>query len=252
LDIEIQRDPVPAKTRLSGHLYLVAQPIGASNRLAHSLVRDNNDAIHDLILRTPVLLASDGIDGLVPTPMGYAQYRVSRSNGVALCSHELSGPGRTMVPRDAGSGPDGGRWLDIELRQDGGIRILVGRMTASFGRESSDGDAILDGLAVAYARRLVGWVTAVGERTGWRGTWILGVHGDGLRGLGSYLFRQSFTLGSSPTFDEASYREVTTATHLEMLQRPELAAYRLVGRLVEGLGTWARFQRDLAGGTSDS
>jgi hypothetical protein len=104
----------------------VAQPVGASNRLAHSLVRGDNDAIYDLILRTPVPLASDGIDGLVPTPMDYAQYRVSRSNGVALCSHELSGPGRTMAQRDAGPGTDHGRWLDIELRQDGGIRILVG------------------------------------------------------------------------------------------------------------------------------
>jgi hypothetical protein len=65
-------------------------------------------------------------------------------------------------------------------------------------------------------------------------------------------FQQNVALGSSPTFDEASYREVTTATHLEMLQRPGLVAYRLVDRLVEGLGTWARFQRNLAEGASDS
>jgi hypothetical protein len=71
----------------------------------------------------------------------------------------------------------------------------------------------------------------------------LGLHGDGLRGLGSYLLRPD--IGYIPTFDEPEFREITTASHLEMVQRPGGVAYRLVGRLTESLDTWARFKEDL-------
>jgi hypothetical protein len=104
---------------------------------------------------------------------------------------------------------------------------------------------IMDGLAVAYVRRLINWAVETGNRGGWHGTWLLGVYGDGLRSLESYLFHQTLQSGHGPTFDVDKYREITSASHLEMAQRPGLVAYRLVGRLVETLGTVNRFKAEL-------
>jgi hypothetical protein len=104
---------------------------------------------------------------------------------------------------------------------------------------------IMDGLAVAYVRRLINWAVETGNREGWHGTWLLGLHGDGLRGRESYLFHQTVQSGHGPTFDVHEYREITSASHLEMAQRPGLVAYRLVGRLVETLGTINRFKEEL-------
>lgn len=242
LDIEIKRDPVESARKL-GHLYLVAQPVSAPRRLAHELVRRDADAVYELVLHTPLALSSERIADLEPSPAGHATTHAIRANGVALCSDALGGAGRTLAAHDGHPAPDNGRLLDIEIREDGGVRILVGKMTAPISPTGTDALAVMEGLAVAYAHRLINWAIKIGERTGWRGSWILGLHGDGLRGLGSYLFRPN--LGYIPKFDEPDFREITTASHLEMVQRPGGVAYRLVGRLTESLGTWDRFKEDL-------
>ncbi len=80
--------------------------------------------------------------------------------------------------------------MDVEIREDSGVRVLVGRMTDHDMQRSDDDNLLIcDGLAVAYARRIVDWAAAIGEITGWRGSWVFGLHGDRLRGLGSAAFR---------------------------------------------------------------
>jgi hypothetical protein len=116
--------------------------------------------------------------------------------------------------------------------------------TQPFGEGSSQ--VVLDGLAVAYARHTIAWAVAIGPRTGWHGSWMFGLHADGLRGLESYLCRGHLMAGRAPAFDVDEYREVSMASHLEMTQTPHAVAYRLAGRLTEALGTYQRFKNDLA------
>jgi hypothetical protein len=247
LDIEIARDPVPEEERRVGHLYLVAQPIGAPRRIAHGLVRGDANLIHNLVRNSPLSRRSDGAFSWEPAPRNYADTRSVRSNGAALCSYALSGRGRTLLPRTGNLPNDSGTLLDVEIREDGGVRVLVGRVTDRLRQNPNDhGLSILDALAVAYARRIVDWAAAIGEATGWLGSWILGFHGDRLRGLSSAVFRQGMFLDSGPAFDEDSYREITVASHLEMLQRPGAVAKNLVGRLTDSLGTTAKFEKELA------
>ena len=113
-----------------------------------------------------------------------------------------------------------------------------------FGHGSSQ--VVLDGLAVAYARYIVAWAVAIGARIGWHGSWMFGLHANGLRGLESYLYRGRLMAGRAPAFDVDKYREVTAAPHLEMTQTPHTVAYRLAGRLTEALGTYQHFKNDLA------
>jgi hypothetical protein len=109
---------------------------------------------------------------------------------------------------------------------------------------------VLDGLAVAYARHLVGWAVAISERTGWHGSWMIGLHADGLRGLENYLYQRRFMAGRASAFDVNEYREVTVASDLEMTQNPHAVAYRLAGRLTEALGTYPHFKDDLIQATT--
>jgi hypothetical protein len=57
----------------------------------------------------------------------------------------------------------------------------------------------------------------------------------------SSVFHDPGQWGDGPTFDAPKYREVTTATHLEIAQQPEAVAERLVGRMVRALGTQGRY-----------
>ena len=248
LDEEIAREPVPLQARRLGHLYLVAQPINACRRLAHDLVRSANTMdIFDLVHRpgSASSLMSDGITTLPPQP-GETNQLMNRAYGVALASYGIA-PGRSLARPENGRHLDDGGLLDIELREDGGIRVLVGRMTIDGSGPFGDGSGqiVLDGLAVAYARYLIDWAVAISERTNWHGSWMLGLHADRLRGLESYLYRNQFSARRAPAFDVDEYREVTVAPRLELTQNPHAVAYRLAGRLTEALGTFYKFKSDL-------
>lgn len=252
LDEEVERDPVPRDARQLGHLYLVAQPINAPRRLAHGLVRGNNTQdVYDLVHRpdSAAQLVSESITSVPPQPWDTNQ-RMNRAHGVALSSYAVT-PGRRLAPPENGGSLDDGYLLDIELRDDGGVRVLVGRMTMIAARSSGDGPQIvLDGLAVAYARYIVDWAVAISDRTGWHGSWMLGLHADGLRGLESYLYVNRLMAGRAPAFDVEEYREVTVASHLEMSQDPHAVAYRLAGRMTEALGTFQNFKNDFTAAAS--
>jgi hypothetical protein len=240
LDEEIDREPImPSGDRQHGHMYLIAQPLAAYPTVARDFVRANNADLHQLIQRSEVGVPRD-IRNFAPSA-GHAGQRVRRAAGTAMCSGAGLEKGR-MVPGETLGDRTEANMLDVEFREDGGVRVFVGRMTDSGPVFERSVKTILDGLAVAYALRLAGWATAVGEATGYRGVWVFGIHGDRLRGLQSHRSAQS-VWGDSQTYDAADYREVTTATHLEMADRPEAVAERLVGRLLRGLGTWTAYER---------
>jgi hypothetical protein len=161
-----------------------------------------------------------------------------RANGVAFSDFSVTGPGRTLVARSGVELPNEEQMLDVEFRQDGGLRLLVGRLTADWTRneDGSFAQSILDALAVAYSLRLVHWAAAVGIATGYRGSWAFGVHGTGMRGLSSSHYRYELQR-RGPIFDAHMYRETTTASYAEMADQPQAVAERLIGRLVRALAT---------------
>jgi hypothetical protein len=246
LDAEVAREPVPNLDRRLGHLYFVAQPIGAPSALARGITRDDPRAAMSVVWDTEPQFRSQATGAQLPPNPREAASQSNRSRGLGLSSHGLSGPGRSVLPNPNGGESDDGGLLDIELRDDGGIRLLVGRGTMSVGQNAADtAEYILDSLAVAYTRRLVDWTVAIGERTGWRGSWMLGIHCDRLRGRSSYAHYANLGMFRASHFDEGTYREVTTASHLEMQQRPRTVARRVIGRLTETLGTFGHYIPDL-------
>lgn len=76
--------------------------------------------------------------------------------------------------------------VEIELSEDGALRIMMGRLG-----DSVDGRQVLfDSAAVIYVRRLLGLVHAVFEEAGYFGSWALAVGATGLRGLAAHDMHQ--------------------------------------------------------------
>lgn len=245
LDEEAARDPQPQPhLRKCGRLYGVAQPLTAPRQVAQALTTGPEQGLRSLLQDV-----EDSIPDLMqgePSPRMLSHFS-RRAQGVALSDYTLSGPGRTLVSIREGADPDEERMLDVEFRQDGGVRLLAGRLTSIVGTRAHDDPtpyfAILEVHAVAYSFRLVHWALAVSERTGYRGAWAFGIHGTGMRALLSYVHVQERGFGAvnGHPFDAETYRETTTATHVEMLERPHAVAERLVGRLTRALGTAHRW-----------
>jgi hypothetical protein len=191
----------------------------------------------DMELRAIVRTAEARLKGfqdtnITPTATEAGQVQ-RRAQGIAFCSGAASGPGRTMKNHNPETQD---RYVDIEFREDGGIRALVGR--ASF-VESTDASgkqtvAIFDWLIVSYAVRLVGWAAALGNSLDYRGTWGLGLHASRLRGLqGLSSGRQTI---HAPRFDSDDYRAVTTASLADLEDKSQYVTGELVGRLLFALG----------------
>lgn len=242
LQAEIDRDPIIAAGQARrGHLYLVAQPEINHEELALPLLEGAQELTAEPY-RTIKVAAEPFVPQSVrtydPGP-GYASSIATRSNGRAYCSQELA-DGRRYQP----SGDIEHSMVDIEVREDGGIRILVGRITdETIGRQygSPAETVILDGLAVGYTFRLVHWARMLSRLTGYRSSWLLGIAATGLEGLRSLVWTQRFP-PAGPHYDRDSYRRTTTATLTEMTEHPGVVAKRLVGALLRGLGTTEEFQ----------
>lgn len=237
LDEEVGRDPVPVGQQQAGRLYAVAQPLSGRRDLAVGVARGPHATLLDIATGSETVLPRD-VREFAPQPSA-ASHRVVRANGTALCSGASTGPGRTFA--QVNSWTDETNLLDIEFREDGGVRLLMGRMTDIWGPAGEAPKVIADGLAVAYAFRLISWALAVGDRTDYRGSWLLGLHAQGLRGLMSSALYENRGWGEGPTYDLNVYRDVTTATYAELQQQPWAVAERLVGRLVRGLGSQQRY-----------
>lgn len=234
LDDEIAREPVPDAERQHGHIYLVAKPLTAPRAIARAFVRGDQLAIRQLVRSGDIGLSQD-LTQFYPSLEG-ATTLATRARGVAISSP----PTQNGRQWQAGLYDPERSLLDIEIGEDGGIRAVVGRLTDATDETSSP--LVLDGLAVAYAWRLVSWARAVGDVAAYRGTWVFGVAGDRLHGSISSLRNNNFGFHSGPVYDLDTYRETTSATAREMLERPAHVVERLVGPLLRGLGThhyWA-------------
>jgi hypothetical protein len=232
LDEEIERDPYGAAAR-RGHLYLVAQPQLAVPELALPIVQ--GDIRH--VLSSAEQRVHPVLRQWAPTPAS-ASSTPRRADGVALCSHFL-GDGRQPTG-DYLTADDNA--LDIELREDGGIRVFVGRMTA----ERDGVLLVMDGLAIAYVTRLVEWARSVSVATGHQGRWLLGVAATRLHGASSAAWMNDLmAAGSSTIYSAKSYRATTTAALPELQEQPGEVVERLIGRLLRGLGTDAVYRAEV-------
>jgi hypothetical protein len=233
LDEEIARDPVPTEMRKRAHLYLVAHPLTAPRSAARNLIRNADTTTLQGIARAAESRMAGSDLPQCPPPVTDAVNLQRRARGSALCSRVAAGPGRTFNPQ--GLRPEE-RLLDIEFREDGSICGLMGNATFAYREDRDSAELyIFEWVIVAYAIRLAGWAATLGRAINYHGSWGLGLHISGIRGLSGFMAERSFA--DTPQFNEDSYREVTIATLADLEDRWPPVIGDLVGRLLYALGT---------------
>jgi hypothetical protein len=241
LDAEIARDPVPRDLQREGHLYLAATPLASAEDLGLAFLRQRDQGRMFQLINAPHAELSPRTRGIPPTPE-YASSLRLRAEGIAMSS--LS-EGARESPANAEHETD---LVDIEFREDGGIRAVVGRATTSWGERR----VIVDALAVAYTRLLVGWAREVGIEHHFSGVWIFGVAATGLKNLPSAVYDSPSIRRQPPVYDAAQYRAVSRASALELEDQPWVVARRLISKFLRSLGTDHYFSVDLEAPTPTS
>ncbi|GAA2259258.1 hypothetical protein GCM10009853_010300 [Glycomyces scopariae] len=235
LDHEIARNPIRDQSRrCGGHLYLVAQPVNAPSRIARSSVRGNGDAVSKIIKD-----AEPGVPGRIAEHqpgVSFASVWVPRANGGAFCSSTL----RNARSFSGGNERQEASMVDIEFREDGGIRALIGGFTRRLHEiERTQEQFIFDGLAVAYSFRLIGWAAGVAAAHEYRGSWMFGLAADGVHGRSAWRTDPWF---APPQFDAEEYRSITTATTATINDRPHEIAEHLTGALLHALDHYDAYE----------
>lgn len=225
LDIEISRDPIDVSDRQHAHLYLVAQPQIGDEELAVDLLSSSN--VRDMLRGIVTYDGEAAVDrdwrGVAPGP-GYASSLQRRAGGVAYSS--LSA-GRIFDP----SKIEEANVIDIEVREDAGLRVLMARMTYQSRNEAH----IQEGLATAYVTRLLTWARRVSEEVGYNGTWLLGVAITGVNGKTASRAAGSFH-AQWDRYSEDEYRRASYATVKELTESPDSVVGRLIDSFLRALG----------------
>lgn len=248
VDREIDRDPVPEESREQAHLFLIAEPNPGRPRMLAPLVdapdwQSRLTALRARALGVPLPSSASDLTRFEPTLSSFASFDL-RANGLAATTHNLA-EGRVF--RGEGYHPESVG--ELEVSEDGGLRLFLGRLSDNV-RADSGLDAeqlIFDSAAVLYVRHLIGLMIAIAEHAGYFGNWDLAVAATGLRGMPAYRMVQS--AWSPPRFTDDSYRRTTTATYAELASRPGAVTDRLVGSFLRALGTRTAFGEALTDAT---
>lgn len=109
---------------------------------------------------------------------------------------------------------------------------------------------VYDVLLLHKTTDMIRLVAALSNEVGYRGSWLVGVHLDRLRGLFSQL--SDVTVGrmmlSAPAYDADTYTETIRASHSSIQDEPEVLAGKLMRRLLRGLGSEAALLKESSAG----
>lgn len=234
LDAWVSRDVVGDVLRLSGHLHVVAEPLSQftpSVLVKVARAKEPNEA--QRLAMAALRDVPQTLSRFSPMP-GRGQW-VRRASGGALTSL------RSGVPRlEEGEEED---LVDLEFRENGGFRILMGRLTGLPRLHFQMAPLVFDIGVVAYAAYAVALARHIADETGYRGAWGFGVNGDLLAGHVSFV-RANDMRTARRHVDEYSandYSATVVAQLGEMEDAPHAVVERLVGGLLHALGSHEYF-----------
>lgn len=241
LQIQFDRDPVPPEIRKQAHLFLLAQPSTSTPQMLLKLV-DGRDAAARLTefarsIDTPELRGILGpAQGFGPSLSAAGEY-ASRSAGAALACG--LGPDRSWAPTSRLSPED---IVELEVDEDGGLRILMGRLSGSHqSADASGGQCLVMAGAVKYARQFIALTAAAADHASYLGNWILAAGATGIKGLPAHENEDFRSAPAGPRQDASVYRRATTASYAELLKQPGAVTERLIGRFLRSTGTRDRY-----------
>src|SRR6266545_4691666 len=154
-----------------------------------------------------------------------------RARGWALRSEGMTAGRRVQVPSGISALVDKAdvekNLLDLEVNEDGGLRLFCGRASATM----RNVEYVIDGLVIGLTKRIVLVAETIATTTDWLGSWDFGVAVTGLHGLTSMRLAQHAQEYLAPQFSEAEYRETVRATYERVVKDPDAIVADLTGRL---------------------
>jgi hypothetical protein len=244
LDAEVRRDPAAAAGLTThAHLFAIAQPVGARTDLLERVIGGSGPQGWHEFLHGQVRGGSAGrplSDPWSPDLPGIGEPS-RRARGWALRSSGMTAGRDVEAPRaDAPRAVDvEKRLLDLEVNEDGGLRLFCGRASDTLRDEDDDDDdleCVVEGLVIGLTKRLVLVAETVANTTDWLGSWDFGIAITGLRGLVSLRLLQHGQEYLAAPFSEDDYRETVRATYERVVKDPDSIVTDLTGRLNRALG----------------
>lgn len=224
---EIARDPSPVELRTLGHFFIVAQPIsGAGDLLQRALATSDWRAWLEGEFQTAV----QSFGHTVATPPDLFREAItiaSRANGWAISTYEI-GADRRIRPNGAHPAEEVGL-LDLEVRDDGGLRLFCGRGSISW---QGGVRLVYWQLIATLIRRVVRGVLAVSDRADFSGGWGLGL---AIREMGAAAMDAGPISGLNAR-DVGDYDEVRAYQVDELRAAPDAVVQHLLGRYFRAYG----------------
>jgi len=159
-----------------------------------------------------------------------------RARGWALRSEGMTAGRRVQVPGGISALVDKvdveNRLLDLEVNEDGGLRLFCGRASDTM----RNVEYVIDGLIIGLVKRIVLIAETVATTMGWLGSWDFGVAVTGLHGRTSLRLAQHGQEYLAAPFSEEGYRETVRATYERVVKDPNAIVADLTGRLNRALG----------------
>ncbi len=239
LDAEVRRDPAAAAGLTAhAHLFVIAQPVGARTDLLERVIGGAGPKGWHDFLHGQVRSGSAGRQLSDPWWPDVAAIGdpTRRARGWALRSEGMTAGRRVQVPSGISALVDKAdvekNLLDLEVNEDGGLRLFCGRASATM----RNVEYVIDGLVIGLTKRIVLVAETIATTTDWLGSWDFGVAVTGLHGLTSMRLAQHAQEYLAPQFSEAEYRETVRATYERVVKDPDAIVADLTGRLNRALG----------------
>ena len=219
----IERDPTTPELRQHAHLFVVARPVVATSptMLQERLGGRWQKWIHTLA-ETPRL----GI--FEPDLPSASNNTARRASGWAVSSHVI------QRDRTLGDNPTEDELVELEVDEDGSLRLFCGRASDSLRNEDKTRWAFEDLLA-GLTWRVIRAAAEVSDFTSYFGNWDMGVALTNARGVSSYAVRQQGRWISPYRYSEETYEQTTQTTYAEIHENRMAVLERLVGRLNRAL-----------------
>ena len=207
---EVDRDPTNDLGSTQAHLFIVAQPVFGASELLQEAVGTDWAGWMDHLIRS-------GMPQLHPqwSPDFGHLYRVEqRANGPAATSFPGRQPGSPLQEKDL---------LDVEVREDGGIRLFAGRVS-----DSRNGTRfVIMPLVGGLLWRTLHMAKLIAEKTGYVGSWQIGV---GMTSLKGTIVSTADPLYEPIRFSENGYEAFGVVTFAQLEKGPDETVERLLGR----------------------
>jgi hypothetical protein len=246
LDAEVRRDPCPPELHDHAHLFGIAHPVGASADLLQRVLKNPEGwsrFIQSKIRGGPAgqPLGDDLSPGGWSPDLPRLDDISRRARGWALSAPGIQ-KGRKVVPPEPGTTSPAvveKRLLDLEIGEDGSLRLFCGRASDAFGTRfipDEATEAVFESLILGLTKRLVLIAVTVAETADNLGPWDFAIAVVGLSGLVSCRLVQRGDNWAATPFSEPGYRETVRATHERLVKDPDSIVEDLTGRLNRALG----------------